>query len=112
MPTDLERRRQAISAALREIMAEPLPQTGGDRTQAETVERTIDLDAADGVDRAGVLEDNDETQWADEAEEQAPDADDIESLKGFSESAAAIVPPLQLAGSMSRIASMVLFGHA
>jgi hypothetical protein len=89
---DLEQRRRAIADALREIMAEPLPvlQSAPVDVPLESVEPAPQPSMAT-ADRLVTEE------W-DTAE--------------LTERGDAMVPPLESVGSMSRTASLALFGHA
>jgi hypothetical protein len=128
MATNLEARRQAIAAALRAVMAEPLPPASAPlhpATPAESVTAHHTITASEppltpaepvGLEHppplrqalvAGI-------DW-DEADDLAPLApaeglDDVESYDDDWE--APSVPPLESAGTMSRAASVALFGHA
>jgi hypothetical protein len=106
----LEARRRAIADALRAIMAEPLPSPaaalpspGAAIPPAAMAPATALVDPVDPVDAAAeharhVLEDRLLTEeWDDEE---------------FTERADSMVPPLETVGSMSRRASLALFGHA
>jgi hypothetical protein len=87
--TDLERRRRAIADALRAVMAEPLPLP--QPLPAAQPEPALEIP----------------TQSA------APvDPDDEWNPAELTETGEVIVPPLEAIGSMSRKASLALFGHA
>jgi hypothetical protein len=86
---DLEQRRRAIADALRAVMAEPVP-------QREPV-------PAAAVEPAPVIP----------AQPAAPvESDDEWDTAELTESADVMVPPMEMIGSMSRKASLALFGHA
>jgi|SRR5580693_8173025 hypothetical protein len=128
MVTDLEVRRLAIADALRAIMAEPLPQhlqpvvveapAVDERATSDLVveeilvaptltaepiadlsTHEIDLDAT--LPQPEADDDLESRFWTDD------DWDDV-----FDERPETTVPPLEAAGTMSRIASLALFGHA
>jgi hypothetical protein len=82
MAGNLERRRQAIADALREVMSEPRPAAVPLPSLRESLTAEID--------------------W-DEAEEISIETDDVESPP---------IPPLEIAAAMSTTASVALFGHA
>jgi hypothetical protein len=85
MAVDLETRRRRIAAALRAVMAEPLPTPAIDPavpSLRESLTRQID--------------------W-DEVEETA--------LEEPVDATALPVPPMELSGAMSSTASVALFGH-
>lgn len=87
MANTLEQRRRAIADALRAIMAEPLPPTVSSPAPAQPVDAPLTDEWAQG--------------WADEwAEDELTDRGDV------------IVPPMEPVASMSRTASLALFGHA
>jgi hypothetical protein len=86
MSTDLETRRRAIADALRAIMAEPMPR----RAAAPTV----DVAPQPGEDPP------------------EPPAPELVLVPARGEPDDWLVPPLEAAGSMSRTASLALFGHA
>ncbi|MBV9485689.1 MAG: hypothetical protein JO246_06485 [Frankiaceae bacterium] len=99
MARDLESRRQAIAAALRAVMSEPADPppapapaaatpTGSDEVRPELPSLRASLQA--------------QIDW-DEVDELPADDADGDSPP---------IPPLELAGAMSRTASMALFGHA
>jgi hypothetical protein len=128
MATNLEARRQAIVAALRAVMAEPLPQASAPlhpATRAETVTAPDNATAPEPL-----LEPTEpvghehppplrqalaaEIVW-DEVEDLGPldPAEGLDDVETYDDDwAAPSVPPLETAGSMSRAASMALFGHA
>jgi hypothetical protein len=122
MQTDLERRRQAIAAALRAVMAEPLPHSkpavagpplrglGARPLFTEAATRTV-MTARVAMSAASTAASElptfrealtSQIEW-DEFDELPELADDAETPS---------VPPLEVAGSMSRAASVALFGHA
>lgn len=103
MGRNLEQRRRAIAAALRAVMAEPLPAppASAPTVVAPTVE-TVEFHAPPEPDHMSAdrpsLRDalTADVDWGE-------DAEDWESPS---------VPPIDTAGSMSEVASMALFGHA
>jgi hypothetical protein len=103
--SSLEQRRLAIVAALRAVMSEPLPAPMAPVTASEPlfVEATapVPADPPAVIDlRDEAAHDDDATDfeiWDDEAEPQGDTAS---------------VPPLESLGSMSKAASLALFGHA
>jgi hypothetical protein len=98
MTTDLEQRRLAIAEALRAIMAEPLPEhqqpTGTTDQLAGPEPAAATAPAVEDTPPSGEWNDD---EWDDE---------DFEPLED------AMVPPLESVGTMSRMASLALFGHA
>jgi hypothetical protein len=92
MANDLERRRRAIADALREIMAEPLP-------VLQSAPMVAPLEAVEPIPQPSMAAaDRVVTEEWDTAE--------------LTERGEAMVPPLESVGSMSRTASLALFGHA
>jgi hypothetical protein len=110
--TNLERRRRAIADALRAIMAEPLP----DRQPATPVASVVATLPAerDAYSAAEVAEFEPAAVHDEHAALAAEDRivtaewDDEEHI----DRPESLVPPLETVGSMSRRASMALFGHA
>jgi hypothetical protein len=92
MANDLEQRRRAIADALREIMAEPLP------ARPPTPVDAPDESAVPVPQTSMATSDQAVTEEWDTAE--------------LTERGEAMVPPLESVGSMSRTASLALFGHA
>lgn len=89
MVADLEQRRRAIADALRAVMAEPLPPR--QPLEAAQPESAPEIPA----------------------QPTSPlDTDDEWDATELTESGDVIVPPMELIGSMSRKASLALFGHA
>jgi hypothetical protein len=99
MVTDLERRRLAIADALRAVMAEPLPEPLPEFTPAVTAPTRI----ATPMTISELLP-------ARETLAASIEWDEFEGLTEADDPVA--VPPLEVAGSMSRAASVALFGHA
>lgn len=117
MAASLEHRRLAIVAALRAVMAEPLPNgprpadtpvaisdTPQRRSLRDVLVAEIDWDEPE---RLEVLDD------VDRSREDLTSPDDLSTLEDLDDDwEAPSVPPLETAGSMSRVASLALFGHA
>jgi hypothetical protein len=95
MVTDLERRRQAIADALRAVMAEPLPGPKPAATLPARIATPMTISELLPVRETLAAS----IEW-----------DEFECLTEADDSVA--VPPLEVAGSMSRAASVALFGHA
>jgi hypothetical protein len=121
MATSLEHRRQAIAAALRAAMTEP-------PNAVEPVVETVNFDAgrtAEPGQRQSLREaltaaiDWDEPEQSEALGELDRSPDDLSSLDGLSRHedidddwVTPSVPPLEVSGSMSSVASLALFGHA
>jgi hypothetical protein len=116
--TDLEQRRQAVAAALREIMAEPLPAT----TAPVSIDVPVFLDEpAVAAEPAAELAPEPEPVSAVEPEgidlRDQPDLAAAEAeFDAWDDDEPAVsdthaVPPLEKVGSMSKVASLALFGH-
>jgi hypothetical protein len=130
MVTDLEQRRLAIADALRAIMAEPLPPRQepiqpAPRVAVEevalpapVVDEPISIDLTEPTEPTTSRE----VRPADD-DLEAEDLEDLEDLEDrffithewdeeLEDRSEVSVPPLEAAGTMSRIASLALFGHA
>ncbi|HEX3825265.1 MAG TPA: hypothetical protein VHV79_12440 [Mycobacteriales bacterium] len=121
MLTDLERRRQAIADALRAVMAEPLPKSvpapvpaPARAPQPQLVElpgrnsliaRLASPSARNAESELPTVREalSSQIEWEEFDEHDDRDDVDLETPA---------VPPLEAAGSMSRAASVALFGHA
>jgi len=109
MPANLELRRRAIADALRAVMTEPLPLPSVPKvdqgpliyapTPVSAPDRAAAVEPATiGAKRGSVREALvSQIDWDEEVDSDA---------EGPS------VPPLETVGSMSRVASLALFGHA
>jgi hypothetical protein len=118
MLTDLERRRRAIADALRAIMAEPHPhakpvaaapqpiRSAFSEPQVRTL-LTTRL-AATAVTRPAAPH----LPPVREALAASVEWDELEELVDSDDVETPAVPPLEVVGSMSKAASMALFGHA
>jgi hypothetical protein len=116
MAASLEHRRLAIAAALRAAMAEPAP-----IDMIEPVVETVSFDPTPATrqpqrrslrDALTAEIDWDEPEHVDVLElDRSPD--DLSGLEELGEDwVTPSVPPLEAPGSMSRVASLALFGHA
>jgi hypothetical protein len=115
MANDLEQRRRAIADALRQIMAEPLPERQRVAAAAPSVPGPV-------TDSALTLPASSLPMPAESAESVAGDdaaraTEDRLLTEEWDEQERAgrgepMVPPLESVGSMSRMASLALFGHA
>jgi hypothetical protein len=119
MAAPLEARRLAIAAALRAVMAEPLATSSGSaEADVETVlfdaESTPEAPHRPSLREALAAEiDWDEPEHREALGELDRSPEDLSSLGDFDDDwAGPSVPPLEVTGSMSRVASMALFGHA
>jgi hypothetical protein len=101
--TNLEQRRQAIAAALRKIMAEPLPAT----TAPVAIDEPVFLDEPTVAVEPARIDLRDEPDISDAEADVEPWQDDDEAAVADTHA----VPPLEKVGSMSRVASLALFGH-
>jgi hypothetical protein len=111
MATSLEHRRQAIAAALRAVMAEPLPTPPAPTEPLVTVAALPERPSLRDTLAAQI--DWDEPEHLEALDDLDRSPDDLSSLEDFDgASEATSVPPLEVSGSMSRAASMALFGHA
>jgi hypothetical protein len=117
--TDLEQRRLAIAEVLRKINAEPLPTLGTTTARPRppgtrlTLREALRPDPAD--DDGAIDEVEPDTAEAEHVTEPAipslaAHAEDLDDAEQVNESPA--VPPVDNVGSMSRVASLALFGHA
>jgi hypothetical protein len=128
MATNLEARRQAVAAALRAVMAEPLPPASAPlhpATPAEPVTAHVPLTAPEPTlpPAEPVVREHPpplrqalaaEIVW-DEVDDLGPldPAEGLDHVEGYDDDwEAPSVPPLETAGTMSRAASVALFGHA
>jgi hypothetical protein len=108
--TNLERRRRAIADALRAIMAEPLP-----TRHTATPDPAIAVPAPVAVPRQAAAESADVVSGHDEHAALAAEdrfVTDEPHDEHFTELPDSLLPPLETIGSMSRRASLALFGHA
>jgi hypothetical protein len=119
MLTDLERRRQAIAAALRAVMAEPHPRQTprvatpprrGLGTQPPFTAAPTPAVVTGRVATPTASTAASELPTVREALTSQIEWDEFEDLDDEGETP--VVPPLEVAGSMSRAASVALFGHA
>jgi hypothetical protein len=111
MATSLEHRRQAIAAALRAVMAEPIPTPPA--LAGPPVATAVLPERPSLRDTLAAQIDWDEPEHLEALDDLDRSPDDLSSLEDFdTEGEAPSVPPLEVPGSMSRVASMALFGHA
>lgn len=111
METDLELRRLAIADALRAIMAEPWPARETDLEILQVAAHEASALPVAVACALALTESDAEAAAAARAAEDRLVTEEWDAA-GLTERDVPMVPPLESVGSMSRMASLALFGHA